>query len=61
MSGPSLLFISEQPVNVNAQGLRDGFKFVVKYMTVIIFDFGDRGSVELNPKPSKLTRKGILS
>jgi hypothetical protein len=29
-------------------------------MTVIVFDFGDRGSVELNPKPSEFPRKCVL-
>jgi hypothetical protein len=27
---------------------------------VIVFDFGNRGSVELNPESSELPRKGVL-
>jgi hypothetical protein len=29
-------------------------------MAVIVFDFGDRGSVELNSQSSEFSRKGIL-
>ncbi|MGC2472756.1 MAG: hypothetical protein WA485_00360 [Candidatus Sulfotelmatobacter sp.] len=50
----SSLPISKKPFDVHAQGLREGPKLVVKDMAVIVFDFGDCSSIELNPEPSEL-------
>ena len=53
-------FLSKQPIDVNAQCLREGLKFVVEYAAVVVFDFGDRGSVKLDAQSSEFSRKGIL-
>jgi hypothetical protein len=39
----------------------EGLNFVIKHMTVIVFDFGNRGSIELNTEASELPGKGVLS
>jgi len=56
----SLLFIPEQPIGSHAQHIRESLKLVVEHMTVIVFDFGDCGSIKLDPESSELPRKGIL-
>jgi hypothetical protein len=38
----------------------ESLKFVVQDMTMIVFDFGNCGSVELNPEPSELPGEGVL-
>jgi len=56
----SPLFISEQPFDFHSQYLREGLEFVVENITVIAFDLGNRGSIELDPESSEPPRKGIL-
>jgi hypothetical protein len=38
----------KKPIDLHAQSVCDTLKFVIKDMAVVIFDFGDCGSVELN-------------
>jgi len=40
--------------------MRECLKFVIEHMTVVVFDFRNRGSVELNPELSELPGEGIL-
>jgi hypothetical protein len=59
-SHPSPVFIPEQPINLYAQDICEGFKLVVENVAVIVFDFGDCGSIKLYPESSEPPRKGIL-
>jgi hypothetical protein len=47
--GLSPLFIPEQPIDPDAQHVCEGLKLVVEHITVIVFDFGDCGSIKLDP------------
>ena len=58
--GSLTFFIAKQPIGVNAQRVCECLKFVVEHTTVIVFDLGNRGSVELNPESSELPGKGVL-
>jgi hypothetical protein len=49
----SPLFRTQKPANLRAQSVREGLKFEIENMAMIIFDFGNRGSVDLNPEPGK--------
>jgi hypothetical protein len=46
----STLLAPKKPINIHAQYLCEGLKFVIEDMAVTIFDFGNCGSVELNPE-----------
>jgi len=50
----SLLPTPKKPVRVHSQYLSESPELVIKDITVTIFDFGDRGSVELNSNPGEL-------
>jgi hypothetical protein len=56
----STFFVPKKPINIHAQYVREGLKFVVEDMAVTVFDFGNCGSVELNPKLGEPPRKGVL-
>ena len=50
-------FIPKKPIDLHAQHVREGLEFVVKDMAKVVFDFGDRGSVKLNPEPSEFPER----
>jgi hypothetical protein len=50
----SLLPAPKKPIRVRSQHLSEGSKLIIKDVTVTVFDFGDRGSVELDSDPSEL-------
>jgi hypothetical protein len=47
-------------MGVDAQHVCEGLKLVIEHVSVIVFDFGNRGSVELNPESGELPGEGIL-
>jgi hypothetical protein len=51
--GSFTLFHPQKPINLRPQGVRESLKFVIKNMAVIVFDFGNCGSVELDPEPGQ--------
>jgi hypothetical protein len=51
--GSFTLFHPQKPIDLRAQSFREGLKLVVKNMAVIIFDFGNCRSVELNAEPGE--------
>jgi len=53
MSSPSSLPVSEQPIRIHIQHVREGSKFVIKNMPKIVFDFGNCGAIKLDTKSSK--------
>lgn len=57
---PSPLVIPKQPTDSNAQRVRERFNFVVEHLAVIVLDFGNCGSVELNAESGQSPRKSIL-
>ena len=40
--------------------MREGLKFIVEHVTLIVFDFGNRSTVKLNSELSEFPRKGVL-
>ncbi len=48
-------------MGVDAQHMCEGLKFVIEHVSMIVFDFGNRGSVELNTESSELSGQGVLS
>jgi hypothetical protein len=51
--GRSLLFVPKQPINPNAQYICEGLEFVIEHTTVIVLDFGNCGSIKLDPESSE--------
>ena len=52
--GSFTFFHPKKPIDLHAQHVAEGLKFIVKNMAEIIFDFRNCGPVKLNPMPSEL-------
>jgi hypothetical protein len=60
MRRPSFLLRAQKPRNVYTQYLRESLELIIENTSMVVLDFRDRRSIELNSIASELSREIVL-